>query len=56
MLPGFYFSIPTICCPYLPCSMHSAVDLDGLQPGALALLHSLDEKLVYGCFQVGTAV
>lgn len=36
--------------PPPPCS---DIDLQGLQPGSLALLHSLDEKLVYGWFKVG---
>lgn len=31
---------------------NSDIDLQGLQPDSLALLHSLDEKLVYGWFKV----
>ena len=46
----------TLSCPLMPpcfSSLCSDIDLQGLQPGSLALLHSLDEKLVYGWFKVG---
>lgn len=37
----------------LPFPPHrSILDLEGLQEGMLALMHSLDEKLVYGCYKV----
>jgi hypothetical protein len=35
-----------------PCSCCSNLDLEGLQPGMMALMHSLDELMVYGCFEV----
>lgn len=31
----------------------SRLDVHGLEAGMLALMHSLDEKVVYGCFKVG---
>jgi len=43
--------LPMPPCP--PC--RSNIDLLGLHPGSLALLHSLDEKLVYGWFRVRAA-
>lgn len=35
-----------------PCSCCSNLDLEGLQPGMMAIMHSLDELMVYGCFEV----
>ena len=31
----------------------SPLDVEGLEAGTLVLMHSLDEKIVYGCWQVG---
>ncbi|KAL4855201.1 Calponin y domain-containing protein [Chlorella vulgaris] len=31
---------------------NSNLDLEGLQPGMMAIMHSLDELMVYGCFEV----
>ena len=37
----------------LPPPLCSKVDIAGLQRGQMALMHSVDERLVYGCFKVG---